>query len=357
MTDPPPNPPLASSAGEPGRARGGMGVLLAKRVLLAIFALSVLGAGAGLWRWYRPAVPMPWQGYAEADYVKVAPTQAGQLTAVAVARGDRVSAGAPLFTQDDTAEQAARDQAARQLDQARQQLANLQNGAKPTEVQQAEANLEDVRATLGRTQADLQRGLSLLRDGAVTRQSVDQMSADYRSAQAKVAADEAALAQLHAPLGRAAEIGAQEAAVRAAQAAVDMAQWRLAQRRVAAPVSGWVADVLAQPGETIATGTPVVSLLPPENIFVRFFVPEASLSNVHRGDTVALCCDGCTANLRATVSFIAPQAEYTPPVIYSESSRAKLVFLIEARPPPEQAALLNPGQPVEVRPLPAQDTP
>jgi len=125
----------------------------------------------------------------------------------------------------------------------------------------------------------------------------------------------------------------------------------LAQRRVSSPVAGRVADVLARPGETLIAGAPVVSLLPPENLFVRFFVPEAALATLHRGDTVALACDSCAPGLRATISFIAPQAEYTPPVIYSEESRAKLVYLIEARPAPSDAARLNPGQPVTVRPI------
>jgi ABC-type multidrug transport system ATPase subunit len=113
---------------------------------------------------------------------------------------------------------------------------------------------------------------------------------------------------------------------------------------------GRIVDVLARPGETMAAGAPVVSLLPPGNIFVRFFVPQAAFSAVHLGDKVALACDGCPADLSATISFISPQAEYTPPLIYSESSKTKLVFLIEARPRPEQAARLNPGEPIEVRP-------
>ena len=129
-----------------------------------------------------------------------------------------------------------------------------------------------------------------------------------------------------------------------------MARWRLAQRHVVSPVSGVVADTLAEPGETLAAGAPVVSLLPPENIFVRFFIPEPALASVHQGDQVAILCDNCPADLKATVSFIAPQAEYTPPVIYSESTRGKLVFQAEARTKPSQASLLNPGQPVTVRP-------
>jgi HlyD family secretion protein len=131
---------------------------------------------------------------------------------------------------------------------------------------------------------------------------------------------------------------------------LDMAEWRLAQRRVVAPAGGRVADVLARPGETMTAGEAVVSLLPPENIFVRFFVPEQLLGTLHMGDPVGLACDGCAGGLSATISFISPQAEFTPPLIYSEASTSKLVFLIEARPPPDQAARFNPGQPVEVRP-------
>ena len=112
--------------------------------------------------------------------------------------------------------------------------------------------------------------------------------------------------------------------------------------------------MLARPGETIAAGAPVVSLLPPGNIFVRFFVPEADLARIHRGDMVRLSCDRCRTNITATISFVSPQAEYTPPVIYSDQSRAKLVYLIEARPPPEQAALFNPGQPITVSPAQGQ---
>jgi HlyD family secretion protein len=106
--------------------------------------------------------------------------------------------------------------------------------------------------------------------------------------------------------------------------------------------------VLARPGETMAAGAPVISILPPENIFVRFFVPETALAGLHRGEPVTFGCDGCPPGLVGTISFISPTAEYTPPVIYSESTRAKLVYAIEARPKPDQAALLNPGQPIEV---------
>lgn len=323
---------------------------MTRRLLLVIVLLVAAGAGAGWWWSTRRPPAIMWQGYAEADFVKVGPTQAGLLTAVAVVRGDAVQAGALLFTQDDIDDRAARDQAAQTLKQAQDQLTNLQNGGKPTEIAQAEANLADAQATLVRSTTDLARGEAQLPMGGVSKQSVDQFRAEHLSAQAKVDAARAALAQAQAPMGRVGEIQAQVASVAAARAALAMAEWRLAQRRVTAPVAARVADVMARAGETMTAGAPVVSLLPPGNIFVRFFVPEPQFSTIHLGDRVALACDGCAADLSARISFISPQAEYTPPLIYSESSKAKLVFLVEARPSHEQAVLLNPGQPIEVRP-------
>lgn len=323
------------------------------RSLLLFIGLVVAAAiGAGVWWWYehRASAPTQWQGYADADFVKIGPTQQGLLTEVNVARGDQVAAGAPLFSQDDTADRAARDQAARQVHQAQEQLANLQAAGKPTEIEQAEANLADAQATLARTKADLERGEFLARTGTMATETLDQRRADFQSATAKVAALEAALAQARAPYGRAQEITAQQAATRASKAALEIAEWRLSQRHVSAPAAGRIADVLARPGETMAAGAPVVSLLPPGNIFVRFFIAESDLSATHLGDRVAIVCDGCPADLSGTISFIAPRAEYTPPVIYSDESKAKLVFMIEARPPADKAPLLNPGQPVIVKP-------
>jgi HlyD family secretion protein len=319
--------------------------------LLALLVVAV-AASAGGWWWTRQRhVGIEWQGYAEADFVKVGPTRQGMLTTVRVARGDQVGAGTSLFDQDDTSDRAARDQAERQLDESAGQLANLQAPGRDTEIAQAEANLADAEATRDRAQADLRRLDAVLPSGGTTIQSRDQARADVLAAAAKVRGFQAALVQMRAPTGRPQQIKAQMAAADALHAAVAMAEWRLSQRHVTAPVAGVVADILARPGETVDAGAPVVSLLPPGNIFIRFFVPEATLSSVHHGDRVALICDNCRDGLVGTVSFIAPRAEYTPPLIYSEENRAKLVYMIEARPPPEYAVMFNPGQPVTVRPL------
>lgn len=103
-------------------------------------------------------------------------------------------------------------------------------------------------------------------------------------------------------------------------------------------------------------GQPVLALLPPGNIKLRFFVPEAELSGIRLGQSLAARCDGCGAPLQVRVSHIAAQAEYTPPVIYSNAQRARLVFMVEARPEPADAARLHPGQPVDVD-RPAAGTP
>jgi HlyD family secretion protein len=322
-----------------------------RQILLAFVALAATCA-VGWWVFLRstPAAPIAWQGYAEADFVKVGPTQQGLVSVLRVARGDRVGKGAPLFEQDDVDDRDAVTQADWLLQQSTDQLANLNNPAKPTEIAEAEANLRDAQASRDKTRSDLERNQSLLKNGAATVQLVDQEQDDLRSATAKIAAMQALLDQSKASLGRSGEIAAQAAAVDAAKAALTQARWRLNQRSVAAPAAGVIADVLAQPGETLAAGAPVVSLLPPENIFVRFFVPEREFSRLHVGDAVVLACDNCSPEMTGRVSFLSPQAEYTPPFIYSESTRGKFVFLAEARPKPAEASRLNPGQPVTVKP-------
>jgi len=319
-----------------------------------LFVLLALAAAAiGVWWFFLRAAPpatTQWQGYADADFVKVGPTQQGLVTAIHVARGDQVVKGAPLFEQDDADDRAAVDQAARLLRQAKDQLANLNSPGKPTEIALAQANLRDAEAARDKAKADLDRNQVLLKSGSSTAQLVEEEQADFRSATAKIAAMQAALDQMNGPMGRPSEIAAQSAAVDALQAALTQARWRLSQRSVAAPAAGVIADVLAEPGETLGAGAPVVSLLPPENIFVRFFVPEPGLAKINVGGSVALLCDNCPPDLTGVVSYIAPQAEYTPPFIYSESTTAKFVYIAEARPTPAEAAKLNPGQPVVVQP-------
>ena len=142
------------------------------------------------------------------------------------------------------------------------------------------------------------------------------------------------------------DFDAAEAALREAEARVNTSQTRLARRSVTAPVTGSVQQVYFRPGEMVTASRPIVALLPPGNIKVRFFVPQTVLPRIAYGEAVTVRCDGCTGDLTAKVSFISKAAEFTPPVIYSLEERAKLVFLIEAV--PTEPGNLRVGQPVDV---------
>ncbi len=150
------------------------------------------------------------------------------------------------------------------------------------------------------------------------------------------------------------DLDAAIAALRDAQARLNSAQTRLSRRQVFSPVDGTVQQIYYRPGEMVPAGRPVLALLPPGNIKVRFFVPETVLPTISYGDQIKVSCDGCENDLTARVSFIAQQSEFTPPVIYSLEERSKLVFLIEAL--PDKPSALRVGQPVDVKLLrqPAQ---
>jgi HlyD family secretion protein len=147
--------------------------------------------------------------------------------------------------------------------------------------------------------------------------------------------------------GREEQIRAAGAAVTAARASLAQAEWRLAQQTGTAPAGGMVVDTLYRPGEMVPAGLPVVQLLPQENIKIRFFVPQGMVAQIGIGQVVQVACDGCGPPVAATVRFISPRAEFTPPVIYSREQRARLVFMVEAR-PDERAEALRVGQPVDV---------
>ena len=292
--------------------------------------------------------PAPYQGYAEGEYVRVALPFAGSLELLQVQRGAQVQAGDSLFALERENEAAARREAAERLRTAQAQLANLQKGRRPTEIAAIRAQIEQAETALKLSRAQLERAEQLMARNFISGERLDEARTAYERDRAQLARLKAdlATAQLAA---REDEIRAARAAVAAAQAALEQADWKLAQKAATAPVAGLVADTFYVKGEWVAAGAPVVSLLPPQNIKMRFFVPEPQLGALRVGQEVSASCDGCAAPVAARISFISPQAEFTPPVIYSKDNRARLVFLVEARPAPQDAVRLHPGQPLEVR--------
>lgn len=289
------------------------------------------------------------QGYVEGEFVYVASPLAGALETLSVRRGAQVKAGDPLFALESVAEKAVRDEAERRLAQAHASLEDTKKGKRPSEIEAIEAQLRQARVALGLSGIEFERQEKLSRvPGATAEQDFDRARAARDQDHQRVAQLEADLRT--ARLGsRADQIAAAQANVRALEAALAKVGWDLSQKRQAAPQAGLVFDTLYREGEWVAAGRPVVALLPPQNIKVRAFVPERQVGAIQPGARVRVIVDGVREPFIGKVSFISPRAEYTPPVIYSQESRSKLVFMIEAVFDLQTAANLHPGQPVDVQ--------
>nr|WP_321803537.1 HlyD family efflux transporter periplasmic adaptor subunit [Burkholderia sp. BCC1988] len=288
-----------------------------------------------------------YQGYVEGEYLYMASSQAGRLVNLAVRRGETVTSGALLFALEASNEEDAFDQARHQADAARAQYWDLLSGKRPAEIRVNAAQLEQARADAERTRLQWLRDDAQFRAGGISKAQADDSRAAAASSAAHVRELEAQLQVAHLP-GRSEQVREQWSQVQAARAALAQAQWRLDEKRVSALRGGLVFDTMYREGEWVPAGSPVVRMLPPSNMKVRFFVGEAVVGEMRIGRGVVIRCDGCSSDVPATVSYVSDEAEYTPQMIYSNETRTKLVFMIEARPSSADAMKLHPGQPVEV---------
>lgn len=287
------------------------------------------------------------QGWIEGDFVFVAPDETGRVETLHVREGDTVAAGAPLFSVDADLQQADVNNATAQVAEARARLQRLEAAQQRTEeVAVLEAQEKRAEAMQQLSTAELERQQALTAKAVGTQAALDTAKANFN--RDKAALDEVrrqiTVARLSA---REEDIAAARQALAAAEARRNSAQTKLARRKLVSPVSGAVQQVYFRPGEMVPAGRPVLSILPPGNIKVRFFVGEPKVATVALGDTIEVTCDGCAKPVNAKVSFIARSAEYTPPVIYSLEERNKLVFMVEARTDTPDG--LRVGQPVSVK--------
>jgi len=308
--------------------------------LITVFALLALASCSD-------APADRFQGYVEGEYVEVASSIGGTLTELMVSRGQQVAADAQLFALDATYEQAAVNEAAHGLQRAKDNLANLEKGSRPSEIATIEARLKQASTLAALAKIEYDRRQKLIAEHTISQEELDRARSDYNQKfhAVREIKSELTTAKLG---GRTDEISAAQAEVQQAQAKLDQAQWNLDQKSKAAPAAGLIFDTLYRVGEWVAAGKPVVSLLPPANIEVRFFVPETVVGRLEKGWKVRIFVDGQDSPVPAEITYISPSAEYTPPVIYSSESRAKLVFLVRARPSVADAPRLHPGQPVDV---------
>ncbi len=294
-----------------------------------------------------PVAAPGWSGYVEGDYVYLSSALGGTLTQLSVRAGDQAAQGAPLFSLDASSELAARLQAQASLERSLAQSANLGKGRRSEELAVVRAQLAQARTLAEQARADLAREEKLVQQGFVSVAKRDTLRAASEQARSRVSELSAQLSVAQLP-ARSDERSIAQADVQAASQVVKQQAWREAQKAGSAPVSARVTDTFFRVGEWVAPGQPVLSLLPPANLKVRFFVPQSDLATLKIGAPVSIHCDGCASAIPARITFMANRAEYTPPVIYSNAQRSKLVFMLEARPDPADALKLKPGQPVDV---------
>jgi HlyD family secretion protein len=232
---------------------------------------------------------------------------------------------------------------------AREKVENLKEPRRAPEIAALEANLQAALASQRLAQTRLRQQESLARAKYVSQAALDEARSAFEQASAQVEASRQQLATYRSTLGRQAEVRGAEADVRAAAALAEQKRWVVERKAVTAPTAGEVTEIYYRPGEWVPAGAAVASVLPDERRRLRFYVPETALAAMRPGVKIEAGCDGCAEPIVATVDFVAAQAEYTPPVIYSRGSREKLVFRVEAVPSPEQATMLRPGLPVDVR--------
>ncbi len=284
-------------------------------------------------------------GYAEGEFILVAPVATAQIRRVAVARGDRVEAGGLLVEMERRDADIAVAQAEAALAQARANLADLQEGKRPEEIAVIEANLTSARAQAVEALRTRDRIAALVARGAATETQRDDATTAAQIAEAAVAQIESELAVARLPARLQALSGA-EAAVHAAEASLSQAVWTQTQRTLTLTEPVTIFDVIRKDGEIAGPNAPILSVLGDDAVKLRLYVPETEVSRIMVGDSLIVSCDGCATGLTARITYIAVGPEFTPPVIYSLENRQKLVYLVEAR--PTSPGTLKPGQIVDV---------
>jgi len=312
---------------------------LSVSVLVGVLALNGCGSGES----------SGWSGYVEGEETHVAAPVAGRLIEVKVRKGESVVKGVPFFRLENGAENALVAELAAREQGAKAQARDVTKGQRLPELRATEAQLQQARVRLQQANEELSRQHKLAQDGYALKARLEESALAVKEAQARVDELEARLQIAKLP---AREDVRESAASVAAAAGFGRSQsdWRIQQLQQFAPKAGVVTEVFYRVGEWVEAGRPVLSLLPAEARKARFFVPQQALAQVPIGAKVSLTCDGCGADIAAQVTYVAAEPEFTPPVIYSNAQRSKLVFMAEAAVVrADDSQRLRPGQPLVVR--------
>ena len=324
-----------------------------KRMVIILSGIVIAAAFVLVLMTFHANEDSEFPGYMEADLVLVGSEQGGRVAELSVEEGASVKQGDPIFVLESEEQEASVAAARSRLQEAEARLADAKAELqRPDEIQVLEAALAQAQAMLQVATNNLNRAQSLFDKGWITKAQLDDTIAQHDRNQAAVAEAEKRITAGKLP-GRADMIAAAAANAEAARHALTEAEKNLGKRKVFAPANGTVEEVYFRPGEVVNAGQAVVALLPPRNLKVRFFVAEPERARLQVDQSIAISCDGCPPDLHAKIRFIAREAEFTPPVIFSREQRQKLVYLVEARPEGD-ATRLTAGQPVTVTLGPGQ---
>ena len=323
--------------------------------IAALIAGIVLTAVMLVLMTYRATEETVFPGSMEADLVLVGSEQGGRVLTLSVEEGDRIKQGDPVFTLESEEQEASVAAAKARLHEAEaRRAAATPQLQRPDEMEVLEAALAQAKAMLQVASNNLERAQSLFDKGWITKAQLDDAIAQHDRNEAAVNEAEKRIRAAKLP-GRSDVIEAASANVDAARQALAELEKNLGKRQVSAPADGTVEEVYFRPGEVVNSGQAVIALLPPRNLKVRFFVAEPERAKLQVDQRIAITCDGCPPELHAKINFIAREAEFTPPVIFSREQRQKLVYLVEAR-PEGPATKLTAGQPVTVTLAPGEQT-
>ncbi len=322
-----------------------------KKLALPLIMCVLAVAAFALRNHWLPQPPgqLNYLGYAEGEFLLIGAPAHGRIAGVRATKGRPVTAGSALFDLDpeQAASEVARTEAAVKSAQAMYQ--NLLTGRRQEEIAVIQAQIVQTEASLELARKQLRRASTLANSGIAAQALLDEATQQVNFSESRLV-ELRATEQVAKLPARPAELDAALARIAEALAQLDRARASLADLSPAAPVDAIVEEVFFEVGEWVSVGQPVVSLKKPLDITLRFFVPESVLAKAAPGTEVSFRCDGCGGYKTAIISHVASQPEYTPPVIYSSSARAKLVYLVEAKlkvPDPQ----LRPGIPIEVEPL------
>ncbi len=291
-------------------------------------------------------------GYIEGDNVYISSTSSGLVDDIYVKKGRFVEKDTKLFVIDDTLLKAELNKSVANIEKAKDYHKDLVKGKRPQEIDVINKQLWQAQSVLNNAKSEYERNQSLYDKNIISQSKYDTSKTNYDVAIAK-------LKELGAELATA-KLGARKDKIEEAKKDIYIAEQqkiqahkKLSEATRVAPTDAIVEDVFYEKGEYVQAGSPIISLLPPANIKARFYVPEELVSSINLGQEIEVSCDNCQKQIKASISYISPRAEFTPPVIYSVESRKKLVFMVEAS-FTDYYKELHPGLPIDIR-IPSHD--